>query len=620
MPRPKRTRQAAAKSAAAAAAAPAANNVEEPETSRGRTRTSTRSMRTRRSSGAAEGQADNNIENDASEAAPTPAVAPDNINNNNSSSSSSSSDAVETGRRVTTPQRRDTSGLDLGDDDMFGDLDESFDKEAGGIGNLIPSSGGSRRFGDNSSVFGGGSSHTKPRSRSRQSSIIRPTSRGGNTPLMSSSLNLGAFRRRAREPSILGTARKAFPDISHVTHNTTSADQEPHEAESDDDDDESVPEAESTPINNRRATRSSLRQQEQEQEQEQELSGSRKRKSDGNDGGSSRPDKVTRTILGGQDENADASADAADNGDSDSELSSLPSSPSSLPRFTMAERPVTPSNDSHQDFAAPPASSDVDGDDMDWWPDIHGLARKRRRPSVAEPLAGPSGNAADDDGGDVASNVSSPPSLTHSPNLHARGGGRIGGASKSHARARRVPSPPPLTTADLANLLPKRRHIRERHHHAQDDQAEYDTAGIAHDQDELSFVGADTRRRATTRHNTAAATAAAAAAAGKKKEKQAGGRPGTRSSSRHTQTYSRRSSDKENDDDDDDQEGEESMFQPLADETFDGDTASDEARRNALLSDEELKTAAIKFKEVDRWELSFEEASEAEEVLGAEAR
>lgn len=468
-------------------------------------------------------------------------------------------ESVEVGRRTTTPQRRDTTGLDLADD-MFGDLDDSFDKSDVHDG----------RFADNSSLYG--SSHAKPRSRSRQSSIIRPASRGGNTPLMSSSLNIGAFRRRAREPSILGTSRKDRPDASHITSAA-------HDSGGEEEDD-FAPEAESTPINNRRRTRASLQKERDGSPSLPELSGSRKRKSNGAEPSDDRPEKTTRTEEPQQEVISDDDA---------SELSSLPS-PQAMPVLTG--RPVTPSR---EDYAAPPASSDVDDNDG-FWPDIRGLAKRRRRPSVTNPLEA-----------DIASNVSSPPSLTHSPNqLLTKGRGR--------SRARHN-SPPPLTTADLANLLPKRRQrtTAPSRGGAQSDE-EYDTAGMGHDQDELSYLDSRPTRRSkdktapAPRHGT---RSKAKAPAGAEAEAAAAPASNTRSASRR-KTYSRRASDKENNSDAED-EAEESMFQPLADDTFD-DTGEP---RVALLSAEELKEAAKKFEEVDRWELSFEVTSEPESPVGA---
>lgn len=49
-------------------------------------------------------------------------------------------------------------------------------------------------------------------------------------------------------------------------------------------------------------------------------------------------------------------------------------------------------------------------------------------------------------------------------------------------------------------------------------------------------------------------------------------------------------------------EEEESAFQALPDDTFDAGTEN--------MSADELKQAARKFKEVDRWELEFEEVAE----------
>lgn len=50
-----------------------------------------------------------------------------------------------------------------------------------------------------------------------------------------------------------------------------------------------------------------------------------------------------------------------------------------------------------------------------------------------------------------------------------------------------------------------------------------------------------------------------------------------------------------------------SRFIPLADNTFDGAVEEADA---ALTNAAELKEASKKFKEVDRWELDFEEVAE----------
>ncbi|KAL2200880.1 hypothetical protein P885DRAFT_65194 [Corynascus similis CBS 632.67] len=117
---------------------------------------------------------------------------------------------IEHSRResMLEPQRRltDASGLDL-DDDIFANLDDSLDDTA----NSIEETRTGYRSADTSSI-----NVAMFKRRPRQSSVagrddapIRPSSRGQNTPSISSTLNFGNFRRRAREPSILGTGRKA---------------------------------------------------------------------------------------------------------------------------------------------------------------------------------------------------------------------------------------------------------------------------------------------------------------------------------------------------------------------------------------------------------------------------
>jgi ATP-dependent RNA helicase MRH4 len=74
-------------------------------------------------------------------------------------------------------------------------------------------------------------------------------------------------------------------------------------------------------------------------------------------------------------------------------------------------------------------------------------------------------------------------------------------------------------------------------------------------------------------------------------------------------TYSRRSSDKENEGEGEDNDGEEGAD----DETFDQTT--DSVRE--VFAAEELQQAAKKFKEVDKWELDFEEVVQSSSPAGA---
>lgn len=483
-------------------------------------------------------------------------------------------ESLEVGRReesATPALRRDTTGLDLADSVVL-DLEESFEDGE------FPMGG---RSADNSSYH---LSQIKPRSRSRQSSIvgrndppIRPSSRSGMTPLVSSSFNIGAFRRRAREPSILGTGRKTQADTT-----TTTAQDHGSDSESEGD---FAPEAESTPVNNRRRTRHSVRQDEEVEASPavQEAPSSRKRKSDVGpaDDDEARPSKVPRS---------QGSASAQDS-DSDSELSSLPS-PEAMAR--AIERPVTPTNLYNEEDVASPVSSAIEGQEA--WPDIRNLAKRRRRPSVTDPAQL-----------ETLSNVSSPPSLTHSPNYEGR-------ARRGRPRHQHHQSP---TTADLASLLPKRRHQRMRSPADEESDEELDADGLGQDDDELSYLDASRRRRGQKSRSVsrAAATRNARRPQSALGEKDAPATNTRRASSRHGKTYSRRASDKENQsgDEDEDDENEPSRFEPMPEDSFAGETGD----ASAVSASNELNQAKAKFKEVDRWELEFEEDEEPPSPVGA---
>ncbi|KAM0255558.1 hypothetical protein ACHAQJ_005629 [Trichoderma viride] len=500
----------------------------------------------------------------------------------------SSRSSVELGRfTAETPahNRRDTSGLDLGDS-VFGDLDDSFaDGDAPG----------SARSGDLSSM-----SYSALRTQSRRSSFIgrndppiRPSSRSGNTPRVGSSFNIGLFKRRAREPSILGTGRKPLQEASTADQDSEGDNEEDFE-----------PEAESTPLNNRRRTHEKDEFAEPESPEAAESSNPRKRKSLDAQQSSTRPDKLSRTEPGpsrqpgerGSSELSDAplspQQDQIDE-TSDSEVSDI-SSPRGPPS-RLPERPVTPVN--QEEIAAPPASSGSEGPDV--WPDIRSLAKKRRRPSVTTPTRL-----------ETLSDISSPPSLTHSPNYDAVKTGKTRGRPPRSQQAS-----PKITTADLTSLLPKRRYKKSRDPLGLESDEELDTSGLGNEEDELSYLDTQTaRRRKRGRPPTRAAGARSTSRGGK-----AGG--SFKQTATSTSSTSRRhSSDKENardndkdsdnnEDDDEEGEEEESRFIPLADNTFDG--AAGEATDSVPTEAEELKQASKKFKEVDRWELEFEEVAEA---------
>ncbi|KHN96218.1 uncharacterized protein MAM_05804 [Metarhizium album ARSEF 1941] len=559
MPRPKRARRAPPTKDPNSAQAAAVTDGHDEQ--RGRTRARTRPTR----SAGARLSLDEEDATRAANRTRDAALPLDSLANEGLASTTGPDDtrsSVEVGRRAmaTPATRRDTTGLDLADDDVFGDLDDSF---ADGDFPEAPRSAASSSA---------GLGHFKTRPRSRQSSIIgrndppiRPSSRGTNTSGVSSSFNIGVFRRRAREPSILATSRRARSQTGSAAGSAASSRAgsvvRDLELESEG---EFAPEAESTPLNQRRRSRRSQEHEARRPSPSPSPSPSgrrrslRKRKSDGDaQSENPRPDKVARVEASG----------GIDIG-SDSELSEL-ASPS--PPAAHSARAMTPDN--MDEINAPPASSDSEADD-NVWPDIHTLAKKRRRPSVNTPLR----NDRDD-----LSDASSPPSLTHSPNYVARARG------SKHQRS------PPLTTADLTSLLPKRRYKRNR------EDSDDDT------EDEGGEGGQDARPR-----------------------RRKGSRPPSRGSSRqgqnvlkpkYTPVSVRRSArtasktlrpdeDKENESED---EQENSQFQPLPDDTFDTGASVADHVQNA----DELKRASRKFQEVDQWELSFEEVTEESSPPGA---
>ncbi|UKZ80698.1 hypothetical protein TrVFT333_008461 [Trichoderma virens FT-333] len=443
----------------------------------------------------------------------------------------SSRSSIELGRytAATPGHNRRTSGLDLGDS-VFGDLDDSF---ADGD---IP---GSALSGDISNL-----SYSALRSQSRR---------------VGSSFNIGLFKRRAREPSILGASRKALEEPSAVVQDSEEGSEEEFE-----------PEAESTPLNNRRRTRGNDEIGEPESPETAESSNPRKRKSLEVQQSSTRPEKVSRTEAGPSRRSGDRSLSELPDAPpspqqdldetSESEISEI-SSPGRL-HARLPPRPVTPVNQA--EIAAPPASSGSEGPDV--WPDIRSLAKKRRRPSVTTPSRL-----------ENLSDMSSPPSLTHSPNYDTAKTGKTRGRPPSRQQAS-----PKMTTADLTSLLPKRRYKKSRDPLGLESDEELDTSGLGREDDELSYLDTQAARR----------------------RKRVG--PLARLLGVTRLVNDGRGRDSNESEDEDEGEGG-SRFIPLADNTFDDAAAG--GSTNAVPT-EELKQASSKFKEVDKWELDFEEVAE----------
>lgn len=473
-----------------------------------------------------------------------------------------SSVEVELGRRAVaaTPghhqpaaRLHDVSGLDL-DDSMFDDMNTTIDTAG-------PASA-SRSL--DTSTFSASQFRRRPRAGSFMSrnddGPLRPSSRAGtNTPGVSSTFNIGKFKRRAREPSILGTAQKPRAERpmpqSDLGDNTDD-----DEAENGDEDDaeealgglQLSPENESTPLR-RSSRRSGAVASVEDPVEPSSNAQTRKRKS------TETHDQRQRSSPFPQDNSL-----ALDESD-DEPLSSPPSLPP-VPR--RASTPLIDEN------VAPPESSGSE-DEAPVWPPLQSLARgrTRRAPSAQRKTPvrelGP-GNESD---------LSSPPSLTYSPNY-------ADPSPPPKAKQTRAASKP-MSSADLAALLPRRRQRGARNEGGSDD--EVDAAGLGNDDDELSYLDVRTSRRRRAAKPLSGASNQTTARAQKKNSKTA------------TRTYGRLS-DKENQ-----EEGEGEDNSADAARNGDNDEGLEADEQSVLEQGEELKNAAKKFAEVDKWELDFEE-------------
>lgn len=474
---------------------------------------------------------------------------------------------VEMGRRAVaaTPAHggrlHDVSGLDL-DDSMFDDLNTTFN--TAGPASAQGSAHGSAQRSYNSSTLT--ASHFKRRPRagsflSRDDGPLRPSSRAGpNTPGVSSTFNIGVFKRRAREPSILGTAQK--PRAERPAPQSETGDRSADEAEEDMvDADETEPEDESTPL--RRSTRPSAvaaAESEKEDAREESSVNPRKRKS------TDAHERRTRS-------SPQIDAVAADLSDSDA-LSSPPSSP------PVVDRPAM----SFDEDMAPPQSSGSESE-TEVWPPPRGLVRGRSRRRVSVSRHTPVRDLAN------VSDMSSPPSLTYSPNY-------ADPSSPPAKQTRRAASKQAkkLTTADLTGLLPRRRHRGARGGSPGSDgsEDEVDASGLANDEDELSYIDVQSRRRPGR-----SVSRAGAANKGTSRGRSAQSKGKTPGSANPTRTYGR-SSDKENQE----QEGE-------ASDAANGEDPFESDGEASPSNADELKNAVKKFAEVDKWELEFEECTQS---------
>lgn len=188
--------------------------------------------------------------------------------------------------------------------------------------------------------------------------------------------------------------------------------------------------------------------------------------------------------------------------------------------------------------------------------------------------------------------ISSPPPLTHSPNRP------VIAAAKPNPK-RQAPPPSTFSTAQLQSLLPRR-----RRHQARDpfdipsSEDEVDISGLASGDDELSYLAV----RARSGRSTIPPRRTPAPLKGPRNARAAtkGKQPAAK---RTYGAQARATSDKENEEevDPDDSLG------PLPDDEENESPENSQELEKRV--GRELKAAARKFEEVDQWELEFEEVT-----------
>ena len=412
----------------------------------------------------------------------------------------------------------------------------------------------------NASTLSLGNFRRRPRQpsilgRARSSSIGFDTDRG--TPAHpASALRLGSFRRRARESSILGTGRKPQQDRA---------------ADDREDEDDFNPEDESTPLNLSKtapaATSSTM-----------SSSNPRKRK------------LAAAPTSDGIDEQAAGLEDCPLSDDVADECG-IPSSPPEAPIPSIEALNADPINDT---MAPPQSSSSPPQSSLGSTPPSRTTQRlesQEYQPRGRRLFRGRTPPVATQD-----SPISSPPPLTHSPNRPARGTTGVTPATRARGRP---PAAPPSTfsTAQLQNLLPRRRRQANRDpYEIASSEDEVDISGLASDDDELTNLSVAPQSRRPG-HSFIRRPAPF----------RRPGRPRNTSkarleAARGKATYGSRAdaaSDKENEEYDPDH-----SLAPLPD---DEDTSLENS--HAMGHAKELKEAAKKFQEVDKWELEFEEVT-----------
>ena len=407
--------------------------------------------------------------------------------------------------------------------------------------------------------------------RPRQPSILGRSARSSSigfdsdraTPAQpSSAWKIGNFKRRARESSILGSAQKQRQDRAEYDNG---------------DEDDFNPEDESTPLNLSKAVPMST---------SSAVSSSNPRKRKLSAERLSKRSPAEPSLRGLQ--QPETPLTDAPLSDEDTEENDIRSSPPEAPipsiearnRQPMKETLAPPQGSSPPESPADsPPVSPITGrsQSQDYQP--RGRSTFRGRTPARATLDSP---------------ISSPPPLTHSPNRSARATARA--TPKPRARWQAAP-PSTFSTAQLQTLLPRRRRQLNRDPYeigSSDD--EVDISGLTSDNDELTNLSVAPQSR-----RPAGLFIRRPAPLRKPTKPRAASKPRSEAA-RGKATYGSRAngtSDKENEQYDPDD-----SLAPLP----------DDAERNGNVENsqefeqvKELKEAAKKFKEVDKWELEFED-------------
>lgn len=481
--------------------------------------------------------------------------------------------AVEASSLLGPRTRGSLSGMEIMDDEIFGNLDSSFDVTGQ---DHKDSAGHSGVRSADTSTFSVSVFRRQPRRRrssivSKDDAPIRPSSRAPTTPGLSSTFSMGNFKRRRRQPSILmSSAQKASLGLQR-SHNADDADQDGNEdaVVSGGEEESFLPEAEGTPIRPSQGRRSTARNQEGVEEAEQLLNTEDAVEVEEQRETRSRKRKSTDAH---ESETAKRQAVEVEDDDDDEIHSSIELDERSSPPSFVERRHQTPELDS--DILAPPQSSSSQEGSPTMWPSLRDLGKKAHRQPPARV------RKADPTMDDAMSDISEPPSLTHSPNFKA---------TKPTARNKRKESPK-LSTADLEALLPRRRRQVQRN-------------------DEGDKFGLSDSEQERERPKPRAARKAAEPLHGNSKANHNNQAKNTSVPAKRTtrRTYGSRNFDKENTTEGDSIEVGADAPELLDDTAFEADVTADLSSSDLA---EELKAASRKFKEVDKWELDFEEVVE----------